>query len=52
LFDTIVAVLIVVCAVNSIFHIFTDSKLAQIFDTFFIWLFLGELIVRIIGIGP
>lgn len=52
LFDTIVAVIIVLCAVNSIFFIFTDSKLASIFDSICIWLFLAELIMRIIGIGP
>lgn len=52
LFDTITAIAILFCAVNSIFYIFTDSTLAYIFDSIFIWLFLAELIIRVIGIGP
>lgn len=52
LFDAVIAVLIVACAVNSLFYIFTDSTLTNIFDSIFIWLFFTELIIRIVGIGP
>ena len=52
LFEAIVSILIVLSFINSLYFSFNDTALVNIFDSIFIWLFLVELIIRIIAIGP
>lgn len=51
LFDSIVSFLTLLCAVNALIYLFHRHTITHIFDTIFIWLFLAELIIRIIALG-
>jgi len=52
LFDTVVAVLIVIGAVNVLFCLFPGYSWACAIDKVFVYLYLAELILRIVGISP
>ena len=52
-FEIILAVVIVLGAINSVFLMYNpDSTLLYIFDSVFVWVYFAELLVRIVGVGP
>ena len=52
LFNTIVAILIVLGAINAIFVLFPRWGWSEVLDKVFVWIFFVEIVLRIIGIGP
>jgi hypothetical protein len=44
--------LIILAFINSIFYMSNPTDLVEIFDEIFPWLFLIELLIRIIAFGP
>lgn len=52
IFVIVTALLTLLAAINSIFYINLNSSPSSTFDTIFIWMFFGELVVRLIGAGP
>ncbi len=51
-FELIVALIIILSFINAIFLMFSYTKLLEIFDSVFIWIFFVELIIRIVAYGP
>jgi hypothetical protein len=52
IFELSISIIIILSFINAIFFMFDYSKLVETFDSIFIWIFLVELIVRIVAIGP
>lgn len=52
LFEVIASLLILLSFINAIFFIYNRTTLVEIFDDIFVWIFVAELILRVIGIGP
>lgn len=52
LFELIASALILLSFINALFFIYNYSDLVDTFDNIFVWIFVGELVLRIIGIGP
>jgi hypothetical protein len=52
LFDTVVSVYTLLASINAIILLFHGIELMRIFDSIFVFLFLAELIVRLVAIGP
>ena len=52
IFEATVSIIIILSFINSLYYSFNYTDLVDIFDTIFIWVFVVELIIRIIAIGP
>lgn len=48
----IVSILILLAFVNSIFYMSNPTPLVELFDQILAWIFLVELLIRIIAFGP
>jgi voltage-gated sodium channel len=52
LFELIASILILLSFINALFFIYNYSDLVDTFDSIFVWIFVGELLLRVVGIGP
>ena len=51
-FEIITSIIIILSTINAVFYIYKTSPFVDFVDSFFIWLFLIELILRILAAGP
>ena len=51
-FDFVVSILTLLCAVNAILLLFKGWEVTRVFDSIFVWLYFAELVVRIVAVGP
>ena len=52
LFELIVSILIIATFINAIFLVYNVFAVSELLDNIFVWIFVLELILRIIAIGP
>lgn len=52
IFELGISIIIILSFINAIFFIYNYSKLVETFDSIFIWIFVAELLLRVIAIGP
>jgi len=51
-FELAVSIVIILSFINAIFFMFSYTRLIEIFDNIFVWIFFAELVIRIVAIGP
>lgn len=51
-FELAVSIIIILSFINAIFFMFSYTRLIEIFDNIFVWIFFAELVIRIVAIGP
>lgn len=51
-FELVVSIIIILSFINAIYFMFEYTKLIEIFDNIFVWIFFAELVIRIVAIGP
>ena len=51
-FELLIAILITLSIVNALYLLFGPSRLTEIFDGVFVWVFGVELLVRFVAVGP
>jgi voltage-gated sodium channel len=51
-FQIFTAILIMLCFANAVILLFNGPPLTAVFDQVFVWIFVAELLVRVVGVGP